>query len=127
MIIITSCKTRKEPKWNTPKGIPSQKEFVCRTEFPKQEKESKAFYLNCASCHYPKDKSSNGPGLAGVMKRVPNREWLFNYIRNNQQVYKSGDAYAKELKQKYSGQMPVYEWLSDKEINEIIDYLEEVQ
>ena len=83
------------------------------------------FSINCASCHNV-HKDLTGPALAGVNKRWPDKEKLYRYIRNSQDVIQS-DKYAMELYQKWNkSMMTPFPNLSDKEIGAILEYVESV-
>lgn len=82
------------------------------------------FKTNCATCHYMTEQKSTGPGLAGVMDRVPSQDWLKSWIKNNQALINSGDAYANKVYNDNNQQaMSVFEWLSDDELNNIVEYV----
>lgn len=88
------------------------------------EEGKKLFELNCASCHYMSDKKLTGPGLAGVMDRVPSQDWLKAWIKNNTKLIQSGDKYANKVYNDYNQQaMTVFEWLSDEELDNIVAYV----
>ena len=84
------------------------------------------FQQNCAVCHFSDNRKLTGPGLGGIENRVPKGSWLLNYIKNNEKMIKSGDAYINELHAKNGyGAMPIYEkTLTDAQINAIISYIE---
>lgn len=86
---------------------------------------AKLFKQNCAVCHRLDGTKLTGPGLAGVAGRVPSEQWLFDWVKNNEKVKKSGDAYASKLNAEYSGAtMNVMEGvLSDDEIKTVIAYI----
>jgi hypothetical protein len=50
------------------------------------------FKRNCASCHAV-NKVLTGPALAGMEERITDKKKLFDIIRNNIEVLKSGDPY----------------------------------
>ena len=86
----------------------------------------KLFKQNCAVCHSLGKNKITGPGLEGVANRVPQPadEWLAKWIKNNNAVTASGDAYAKKLMDEYKGaQMTVFTDLSDADIKAIIAYV----
>jgi cytochrome c2 len=91
------------------------------------QKGHELFKHNCAVCHSMSTSYLVGPGLQGVIKRVPNPsdEWLLKYIKNNEAVLKSGDAYAnKLLSDNGNKSMTVFEGiLSDDQIKDIIAFL----
>jgi cytochrome c2 len=39
------------------------------------------FQANCASCHHP-TKPMTGPALKGVLTRVPNKQWIYDFVHN---------------------------------------------
>jgi cytochrome c551/c552 len=91
------------------------------------EKESEGsilFASKCAMCH-SKEKDLIGPSLAGVSARwKENPEKLVAFIKNSQAVIKGGDAYAINLYEKWNRSiMPSFEQLSDQEIADLINYL----
>lgn len=83
------------------------------------------FRQNCASCHSLGAQKIKGPGLEGVMGRVPGGDWLFNYILNSQRMIGSGNAYANKIYNEHGRTaMTVFEGkLSEPEIRSIIDFL----
>lgn len=88
---------------------------------------AKIFKQNCAVCHTLTDQKLTGPGLAGVAGRVPKPEdqWLFNWIKNNNKVIASGDAYAKALVAANGGAdaMSEFEFLSDDEVKALVAFV----
>ena len=85
----------------------------------------KLFKLNCAVCHASHtDQKLTGPGLKGVFDRVPKGDWINKWIRNNEKLIKSGDAYANKIyNENGKAAMTVFEDLSDKDLTSIIDFL----
>ena len=86
---------------------------------------AKLFKQNCAVCHSLGSNKITGPGLAGVASRVPQPadEWMHKWIKNNDKVRKSGDAYGNKIYQDNgAAQMTTFEFLSDEEISAIITY-----
>ncbi|MEI8136096.1 MAG: cytochrome c3 family protein [Bacteroidota bacterium] len=85
----------------------------------------KLFKLNCAVCHSSHtDQKLTGPGLKGVFDRVPKGDWINKWIRNNEKLIKSGDAYANKIyKENGKAAMTVFEDLSDKDLTSILDFL----
>jgi mono/diheme cytochrome c family protein len=88
---------------------------------------AKIFKQNCAVCHALTDQKLTGPGLAGVAGRVPKpeAEWLSKWIKNNNTVIASGDAYAKTLVANNGGvdAMSEFEFLSDADLKALVDYV----
>ncbi|MEO8761983.1 MAG: cytochrome c3 family protein [Bacteroidia bacterium] len=83
------------------------------------------FKQNCAVCHALTDQKLTGPGLLGIADRAPKGDWLFNWVKNNEKVIKSGDAYAsKILKENGGAAMTVFEGtISDDDIKAVIEYV----
>lgn len=85
------------------------------------------FNTNCAACH-SLDKKMVGPALRKVETRLSedkglDREWLYSWIRNSASLIKSGDAYANEVYNEYSGAaMTAFPQLSDEDLNNILAY-----
>ena len=85
------------------------------------------FQANCAACHNP-IKDATGPALKGVTGRVPNKEWLYKWIKNSASVIGSGDKYANDLYNKWNKTaMTAFPALSNEEIDAILKYTEEYQ
>jgi mono/diheme cytochrome c family protein len=83
----------------------------------------KHFRTLCSSCHSA-HQEIYGPMLGSISKKRK-ESWLIPFIRNSQEVIRSGDAYAKALFEKFDHQiMPPFEQLSDQDIKAILYYLE---
>ena len=80
------------------------------------------FQANCASCHKVNAKLV-GPALAGVEDRWPDKKELHAWIRNNQQVIKSGYPYAVSLYNEYKVSMTTFPSFTDKDIDAILTYI----
>jgi mono/diheme cytochrome c family protein len=82
------------------------------------------FRQNCMACHSTGSGKVTGPGLQGVISRVPGGDWLHNYIKNNEKMIKSGDPYAVKINAYAESQMTIFEaTLNDEEIDLIIDFI----
>jgi TonB family protein len=81
------------------------------------------FKQNCVACHSLGKNTIIGPGLKGVLTRVPGEDWLLKYIKNNEALIKSGDAYAQKIQHFSPSAMTVFTNLSDDEIKNIIAYI----
>jgi cytochrome c2 len=83
------------------------------------------FRQNCASCHSLGSEKIKGPGLAGVVNRVPGGDWLFSYILNSPKMISSGNAYANKIYEEHGRKaMTVFEGkLSGSDIRSIIEFL----
>lgn len=80
------------------------------------------FNDQCASCHFIY-KDGYGPSLGSVPNRRP-IPWLVSFIKNSQQVIKSGDEYAVHLYNSYDQKvMPSFEYLSEEEILTTLDFI----
>ena len=67
---------------------------------PKEKSEQngrKVFMQNCAVCHHISTMKLTGPGLGGILDRLPrpSEEYLIKYITNNDSLLKK-DSYAKK-------------------------------
>lgn len=83
------------------------------------------FAQNCASCHAV-NKDLTGPALKGVEDRWPDKKLLYKWIRNNQEVIKSGYPYAVNLYNAWNKtQMNLFTSLTDAEIDAILKYIRE--
>lgn len=98
--------------------------FTCvQTSYAQPDGEA-LFKSNCASCHNP-IKDATGPALQGVSARVPNEEWLYDWIHNSAAVIASGDKYANDIYNEWGKTaMTAFPSLSNEEIDAIIGYVE---
>lgn len=81
------------------------------------------FQANCASCHNPY-KDATGPALNGVDGRVPNKEWLYKWVKNSASVIASGDKYANDLYAKWNKTaMTAFPSLTNEDIDAIVTYV----
>lgn len=88
-------------------------------------KGEKLFKANCASCHRVDSKKLTGPGLAGVMDRVPDMEWVYKWVKNSKKLIDSGDSYANEVYNEYNKvAMTPFEYLSNEQIDDIFEYVQ---
>lgn len=79
------------------------------------------FNANCAACHKLYQKMT-GPALFEVGDKYE-KEWLYKWIRNSQELIKSGDAQAVAISNEYNGAvMNAFPALSDEDIDNIIAY-----
>jgi cytochrome c2 len=85
----------------------------------------KIFKQNCAVCHSLGTNKLTGPGLEGVMSRVPSEKWLFDWIKNNKAMVAAGDQYAvKVFNENNKADMTVFaSTLSDEDINAVIGFI----
>ena len=81
------------------------------------------FQGNCAACHQV-TRESTGPALAGIEERVPEKQLLHDWIRNNQKVLATGNKYFNDLYLKYNKTpMNLFTGLSDADIENILAYV----
>ena len=94
------------------------------TAAPKYSIEAAAtFGKRCTACHTFGKGIKVGPDLKGVTERRK-REWLLKFIHASSTVIKSGDPTATALFAQFNQQrMPDWVDLSDKQINDILDYI----
>lgn len=83
------------------------------------------FKAKCATCHQF-DMNATGPALQGMMKRVPSREWLMSYLKNEDSLIRSGDTTAIFI----SKMTPFGPWhhfsdLNDSILDELIRFTEQ--
>jgi cytochrome c2 len=81
------------------------------------------FKANCASCHKPTEQKLTGPGLKGVLGRIPGGDWKYNWVHNSSAVIKSGDAYASKIfNENGQSQMTAFPGLAKEDIDAILKY-----
>jgi mono/diheme cytochrome c family protein len=79
------------------------------------------FNANCAACH-KLYKKATGPALFQVGDKY-DRDWLYAWIKNSQDMVKSGDAKANAIYNEYNGAvMTSFPQLSNADIDNIIAY-----
>jgi cytochrome c2 len=84
------------------------------------------FKANCSSCHYASEKKGTGPGLKGVLDRIPGGDWKYKWVKNSAAMAASGDAYAVKIKAEYNnGVMTAFPNLKNEEIDAILAYAHE--
>ena len=82
------------------------------------------FNSQCAACH-KLDAKMTGPALRGISSRLTN-DWLYKWIRNSQEMIKSGDAEAVRVSKEYNGSvMTAFPQLSTGDIDNILAYTSE--
>jgi hypothetical protein len=70
-------------------------------------KGQKIFFKVCVQCHTLQEKNQpSGPGLAGVLDRVPSEDWLMQWLENPEKLLKNGDSYAQKISDDYPLDMP---------------------
>lgn len=83
------------------------------------------FKINCSQCHMA-NKDFVGPSLVGVESRWKDRQLLYAYVKNSQDVIQR-DEYAKNLFLKFK-QVPMLPFpnLSETEVDAIFKYCNEM-
>jgi cytochrome c2 len=106
---------------NTPEPAPEPKTIATENLAP-NETGKKLFYGKCASCHMV-NKDMTGPALKGVEDRWPDKEKLYAFIRNSEEVIRN-DKYARELWLQWNQTaMLPHPDLKDEDINAILGYI----
>ena len=92
----------------------------------KNKKGQELFKENCATCHAV-DKNLSGPALAGIEERIKDKQLLYAWIRNNAAVLLTGDKYFTDLFLQYNKTaMTAFPQLTDEDIDNILEYINEV-
>ncbi|MGB4885535.1 MAG: cytochrome c, partial [Ferruginibacter sp.] len=82
------------------------------------------FKANCASCHKV-DKDFAGPALKGWKDRVPEGNWIYDWIHNPAAMI-AKDPFAKELFNKWKPTtMTAFPALKNEEIDAILKYVDD--
>ncbi len=82
------------------------------------------FNTLCASCHKPYSDMV-GPALHGVTDRQ-SLDWIHNWVHNSAALIASGDADANAIYEEFNQTaMPAFPQLSEKDINNILAYVEQ--
>lgn len=87
----------------------------------------KIFKAKCAVCHSMGTDVVTGPGLAGIMSRVPSEVWLHAWIKDNKAMIAAGDAYAVKVFNA-NGKKDMTSFaavLSNEDIDAVIKYIKE--
>jgi mono/diheme cytochrome c family protein len=89
------------------------------------EEGEQLFKVKCMQCHLP-DKDFAAPALAGVEKRWADKQLLYAFVKNSQEVI-GRDKYAADLFEKWK-QAPMLPFpdLTDAEIDAIFEYCNQV-
>jgi len=81
------------------------------------------FTTKCSACHGLGDGAKIGPDLSGVTA-IRSRAWLASYIADPQAMLRRGDPIAKALSAKYGMvSMPTLQ-LTDRQVQDVIEYLD---
>ena len=80
------------------------------------------FNQHCAACH-KMDKRLVGPPLQDVVE-LQGKDWTKEWIKNSKALIDAGDPHAVEIWEEYNkAAMPAYNFLQDKELDDIVEYL----
>ena len=85
------------------------------------------FKANCAACHLP-HKDATGPKLQGAKERwIENssEEMFYKWIKNSNDVLKSGDPYANKLFKEWNKTAMPAQPVDDQQIDDIFAYVEQ--
>ena len=108
-------------------GEQHQKQAVPELEGTVVTNPGEALYIShCQVCHGPQLKGgSMAPDLTdGLAERWPDTDKLKRFIRNSQEVIKSGDPYANELYKKWNGaQMTPFTNLTDEDLTNLVNFI----
>lgn len=80
------------------------------------------FKQNCAACHTVDNSKLVGPGLKGISERRK-EDWLIKWIKNSQDLVKSGDATANEVFNKFNKSVMPPMNLKDDEVKAVLAYI----
>lgn len=65
----------------------------------------------------------NGPGLMGVLDRIPQGNWKYDWVHNSSKLIATGDPYANKIFNDYSKTaQTLFPQLTNPEIDAILDY-----
>jgi hypothetical protein len=82
------------------------------------------FQYNCANCHKV-FSDYTGSALAGYSKRIPNRDWLYQFISSPTGKLNTGDAYTKHIVAKWKPTiMTAFPDLGKTGIDAIYDFID---
>ncbi|MBO9565584.1 MAG: c-type cytochrome [Niastella sp.] len=80
------------------------------------------FAANCAACHKV-EKDMTGPALSGIENRRT-KEWLYQYIRNSNDLLRAGDSTALQLYSDWDKTpMNAFPHLKNKDIDAMLAYI----
>jgi mono/diheme cytochrome c family protein len=86
------------------------------------EEGEKLFKSYCASCHSPGTNQLVGPGLAGVQDKYE-REWLYKWIKNSQELISAGDEQAIAIYEQYNKVLMPAQPVTNEDIDAILNYI----
>lgn len=89
------------------------------------ERGKQLFVTRCASCHKV-NQELTGPALKGAEARWPDKQKLYAFIRNSEEVIRN-DKYARELWLQYNQTVMLAQpGLTDADIRAVLDYINNV-
>lgn len=99
--------------------------LVLMFSFPVIAQDGEAlFKANCANCHKP-DADFTGPALQGWRTRVPEGDWIYNWIHSPAKMIET-DKTAKEIFEKWKPTvMTPFPQLTHEEIDAIMKYVDD--
>jgi len=121
LIAAIACNTNNNTATKTEtKNLPVDSSYISAVE------EGKALFLtHCSTCHAV-NNDLTGPALAGVESRWKQKELLYAFIKNSEQVIAS-DAYAKDVYNRWNKvNMTAFTWMKDQQIANILLYINSV-
>ncbi|TWO33231.1 c-type cytochrome [Seonamhaeicola sediminis] len=113
LLVVVLCNCKSEPKHEYSSTISINTEDIQNGKLIFEEK--------CSHCHNFK-KDAIGPNLSGITKEV-SEAWIKEFIKNPFKMISQKDPRAKALHQKYKTFMPEFSYLSEKEFDELLSYM----
>jgi len=99
--------------------------FILLSSIPAQAQTADAakHFAECKACHTIGGGRLVGPDLKGVTEKY-SEDWLIHFVRNSQEMVKSGDKKAVKIFNEYSKiPMPSHPALSDAQIKDMLLYI----
>lgn len=124
VLLFLSCQKKKSSNYTQPYHSSSQtSKNKPQKEDPKLLKGEAIFDSQCAACHRMNRKLV-GPALENITKRH-NKEWVMNFIIDNQDLIKKKDSAALAIWLEYNkSPMPNFKHLTEEELQNLYYYLE---
>ncbi|MFD2725429.1 PQQ-dependent sugar dehydrogenase [Hyunsoonleella rubra] len=113
LLAVVFCNCKSEPKHEYGTTISINTEDIQNGKL--------IFEQKCSHCHNFK-KDAIGPNLSGITKEV-SEAWIKEFIKNPFKMISQKDPRAKALHQKYKTFMPEFSYLSEKEFDELLSYM----
>jgi mono/diheme cytochrome c family protein len=80
------------------------------------------FKANCAACHTITSKKLVGPGLGDIHSKR-DKEWLYKWIQNSQELIAAGDKEAIAIFEEYNKVVMPAQAVTNEEIDLMLDYI----